>query len=208
MTGGINVYRSDARYISQFTQRTEGGSLTYGFAVGGFSRMFVNYSYERVRVTEINAQYCNPTVLRSNPILRDSLLLSGTSCSGITSATQTTQIDSTTGLPVGTTLVSGGQARIISKVTPSFLYNTVDQPIFPSQGQRYSFSIDLAGLGGNTNFYKPSVDGVWYWHQNNRTSLGMHAQVQYIHAFTGSRDLPLFEKLFLGGEYSVRGFDL
>jgi outer membrane protein assembly factor BamA len=39
-------------------------------------------------------------------------------------------------------------------------------------------------------------------------SLGTHAQLQYIHTFTGSRDIPLFEKLFLGGEYSVRGFDL
>ena len=33
-------------------------------------------------------------------------------------------------------------------------------------------------------------------------------QFQYIHAFTGSTDLPIFEKLFLGGEYSVRGFDV
>jgi outer membrane protein assembly factor BamA len=171
--------------------------------------MFTNYSYERVRVTEINPQYCNPTVLRSNPILRDSLLLSGTSCSGLSGTNTTaTQIDSATGLPVGTSTVSGGQARIISKVTPSFVHNTVDQPIFPSQGQRYSLAIDLAGLGGNTNFYKPSLDGVWYWHQNNRLSLGMHAQLQYIHAFTNSQDIPLFEKLFLGGEYSVRGFDL
>ena len=36
----------------------------------------------------------------------------------------------------------------------------------------------------------------------------MRGQAEYIHAFTGSRDLPIFEKLFLGGEYSVRGFDI
>ena len=34
------------------------------------------------------------------------------------------------------------------------------------------------------------------------------AQYQYIHAFSGSKELPIFEKLFLGGEYSVRGFDI
>ena len=39
-------------------------------------------------------------------------------------------------------------------------------------------------------------------------SLGLRAQYQYIHAFSGSAELPIFEKLFLGGEYSVRGFDL
>ena len=209
-TGGINVYRSDVRYVSQFTQRTEGATVTYGFAVSGFSRMFVNYSYERVFVTEINAQYCNPAVLQSNPFLQQSLLLSGTSCAGLSSATPatSTQIDSTTGLPVGTTIVNGGPARIISKVSPSLVYNTVDQPIFPSQGQRYSLGVDLAGIGGNTNFFKPSLEGVWYWHQNGRMSLGTHAQLQFIHSFTASSDIPLFENLFLGGEYSVRGYDL
>jgi outer membrane protein insertion porin family len=36
----------------------------------------------------------------------------------------------------------------------------------------------------------------------------MRGQIEYIHQFTGSRDLPIFEKLFLGGEYSIRGFDI
>src|SRR5206468_204650 len=67
-------------------------------------------------------------------------------------------------------------------------------------------SIDLAGLGGNTNFYKPMVEGVWFIKQSNRLTLGVRAQAEYIHAFTGSKELPIFQKLFLGGEYSVRGF--
>ena len=97
---------------------------------------------------------------------------------------------------------------MISKVVPSLIYNTVDNPIFPTSGKRYTAALDLAGLGGNTNFYKPVLEGVWYWKQNNRLTLGTRAQYQYIHAFTGSRDLPIFEKLFLGGEYSIRGFDI
>src|ERR1051325_12216693 len=35
----------------------------------------------------------------------------------------------------------------------------------------------------------------------------MRAQDGYIPQFSGSRELPIFEKLFQGGEYSVRGFD-
>ena len=70
-------------------------------------------------------------------------------------------------------------------------------------------SLDLAGLGGNTNFYKPMAEGVWILRQNNRMSLAMRAQGEYIQTFTeSSRDLPIFEKLFLGGEYSIRGFDI
>jgi hypothetical protein len=38
--------------VSQFTQQSTGGTLTFGFPVGnGFTRAFTNYSYEQVRVT-------------------------------------------------------------------------------------------------------------------------------------------------------------
>ena len=178
MTGSVNLFRNDVRYIGQFTQRSAGGVVGFGYPLGGFTRLFTNYSYERVRVTEINAAYTDPLVLARNPFLRDSLL------------------------------IGANGERIISKVTPSIVHNTVDQPIFPNQGVRYTAAIDLAGLGGNTSFYKPSLEGIWYWHQNARMSLGMRALGEYIHSFTNSKDLPIFQKLFLGGEYTVRGFDI
>jgi outer membrane protein insertion porin family len=179
ITGGFNVFRTDIRYIGQFTQRSAGAVGSLGFPIGrGFTRMFTNYSYERVRVTEINEVYTDPIVLARNPFLRDSLLLG-----------------------------QGGE-RIISKVVPSIVYNSVDQPIFPTSGKRFSASMDLAGLGGNTNFYKPMLEGVYYWKQANRMTLGVRGQFEYIHQFTGSKELPIFEKLFLGGEYSIRGFDI
>src|SRR4029077_19563605 len=53
-----------------------------------------------------------------------------------------------------------------------------------------------------------SIEAVTFWKQNNRMSLGIRGQVQYLHGIGDSRELPIFEKLFLGGEYSVRGFDL
>jgi outer membrane protein insertion porin family len=84
----------------------------------------------------------------------------------------------------------------------------VDNPITPTTGKRFTLSMDMAGLGGNTNFYKPMAEAVVYWKQNNRLSLGYRAQYEYIHAFSGSKELPIFEKLFLGGEYSIRGFDI
>jgi outer membrane protein insertion porin family len=179
ITGGFNLFRTDIRYIGQFTQRSAGAVGTFGFPIGrGFSRMFANYSYERVRVTEINEVYTDPVVLARNPFLRDSLLLG-----------------------------QGGE-RIISKVSPSLVYNSVDQPIFPTQGKRFTASMDIAGLGGNTNFYKPMIEGVYYWKQGNRLTLGTRGQFEYIHQLSGSKELPIFEKLFLGGEYSIRGFDI
>jgi outer membrane protein insertion porin family len=178
ITGGANVFHSEIRYISAYTQLTSGGVLTFGFPIGrGFTRMFTNYSYERVRVTDIAAAYTDPIVLQRNPFLADSLLLG-----------------------------QNGE-RIISKVTPSLVYNTVDQPIFPTTGKRLTASIDLAVLGGNTKFYEPTLEAVWYLKQNSRMTLGMRGQVQYIGPLEGTT-LPIFQKLFLGGEYSVRGFDI
>src|SRR5206468_10719087 len=92
ITGGFNVFRQDVRYIGQFTQKTAGTVLTMGFPLSGFSRMFANYSYQRVRVTEINELYSRTDVLQRNPFLRDSLLIG-----------------------------QDGE-RVISKVVPSYVY--------------------------------------------------------------------------------------
>ena len=109
----------------------------------------------QLALTEIADVYQDPIVLARNPFLRDSLLIG-----------------------------QGGE-RVISRVVPSIVHNTVDNPIFPSAGKRYTLSMDLAGLGGNTNFYKPTLEGVWYWKQSNRLTLGTRAQYEYIHTFTG-----------------------
>jgi outer membrane protein insertion porin family len=178
ITGGIDVFKRELRYISQFTQSSYGGNIIFGFPVRDFTRMFVNYSYENVRVKDINPIFTTPEYIAGNPYLADYLLL------------------------------DQGGARTVSKIVPSLVHNTVDDPIFPKSGTRYTVSVDLAGLGGDTNFYKPRVEGVWYIPHTRRTSVGLRAQAEYISQFRGSKPLPVFERLYLGGEYSVRGFDI
>jgi outer membrane protein insertion porin family len=118
-------------------------------------------------------------------------------------------------------LVGQGGERTISKVVPQFVHNTVDNPIFPNAGRRLTAAIDLATmLGGNTNFVKPRVEGIMYFRHTAKTTLGFRAQAEYIKPMGDSGcavvpgatvctpALPIFERLFLGGEYSVRGFDI
>ncbi len=114
---GQPVSRQDVRYVGQFTQNTSGATLTMGFPLGnGFTRMFTNYSYERVEVTEIAQLYTDPAVLaRAIPFL-----------ARFAAAT-----------------AQGGE-RIISKIVPSIVHNTVDQPIFPTSGRRLTASVDLS----------------------------------------------------------------
>jgi len=103
-----------------------------------------------------------------------------------------------------------GQAgrRTISKVTPSIVHNTIDSPVFPTSGRRLTASAEIAGLGGNTAFWKPRVEGVWYIPQNRRLSFGFRGAYEYVAPYQNTIDLPIFERLTLGGEYSVRGFDI
>jgi outer membrane protein insertion porin family len=179
ITGGFDVYRRTLRYIDQFTQQATGGNLTTGFPLANFSRMFLTYSYEQVQVTDLNPFYSNPVLIAQNPFLADSLLL------GV------------------------GGRRTISKVVPSFVHNTIDNPIFPNTGRRVTASFDMAGLGGNTNFIKPRFEVVQLWqHIPRRTTFAVRGQVEYIRPYGDTVALPLFETLFLGGEYSVRGFDI
>jgi outer membrane protein insertion porin family len=178
ITGGIDVFKRKLDYVSQFTQDSVGGNLIFGFPLKDFTRMFVNYSYEHTQVVNVNALFQDPQLIQNNPYLAESLLL------GV------------------------GGTRTISKIIPSVVYNTVDNPMFPSTGRRYTASVDLAGIGGDTNFWKPNLEGIWYFQQSKRTSFGFRAQGSYISAFSGSKSLPITELLYAGGEYSVRGFDL
>ena len=178
ITAGIDVFHQSIQYQLQFTQISTGMNTVWGFPAGPFSRWFLNYSYQDVKVTDINPAYTSPHVIQNNPFLRHTLLIG-----------------------------EAGQERTISKIGPSFVYNTVDNPIFPTTGKRFSTSVDFAGIGGNSKFINPKVEGIWYIQQTHRTSFGFRAAAEYIAPY-GNTNLPIFEKLFLGGEYSIRGYDL
>jgi outer membrane protein insertion porin family len=178
ITAGVDIYKRELRYINQFTQASTGMNFVFGYPLADFTRGFVSYSYENVNIEDLNPLYNDPQFLQGNPFLADALL------------------------------IGQGGTRKISKITPSVVHNTVDNPIFPTQGRRLTASMDFAGLGGNVNFLKPRLEGVWYIQQTRRLSLGMRAQFEYLRRYGSTEVVPIFERLVLGGEYSVRGFDL
>jgi outer membrane protein insertion porin family len=177
-TAGIDLFIRELQYIGLYTQKSKGGNVVYGFQVADFARMFVTYSYEDVQVKDLNPVFNDERVLRNNPFLAESLLLG-----------------------------EGGK-RTISRIGPSYVYNTVDHPISPTSGRRFTLSTDVAGLGGNTKYINPRVEGIWYIPHTRRTSLGFRAATEYIRPYGGTTTLPIFQKIFLGGEYSIRGMDI
>ena len=98
----------------------------------------------------------------------------------------------------------------ISKVTPSFVYNTVDNPWTPRAGQRHTLSVMFAGgpLGGTVGYWRPSVESIVYLPVGRKMSLGTRAQVAYIQPFGDTKVLPWYQRYFLGGETQIRGYNV
>ncbi|HMF49597.1 MAG TPA: outer membrane protein assembly factor BamA [Candidatus Saccharimonadales bacterium] len=104
---------------------------------------------------------------------------------------------------------------LTSSVTPNFSYDSRDHFFNPTEGTKSTFSIELAGLGGDTRFIKTDLTGHWYypllkdpaWGGNY--VLGLGGQLGYgfgLGSKNNGQNLPLFERYFLGGINSVRGF--
>jgi outer membrane protein insertion porin family len=178
ITAGVDLFKRELEYPYAYTQASEGGNLVFGFPVRDFTRAFFTYSLEQVRVKDVNPVYLQPDVINRNPFLADALLLG-----------------------------QGGH-RTISQVTPSIVHNTIDNPIFPTQGTRLTATMDFAGLGGNVNFVKPLMEAVLMRRINHRTRWGVRGQWAFIKPYGSTTVLPIYENLFLGGEYSVRGYDI
>ena len=180
ITAGVNLYKREIQYYLAYTEDSIGGNLTMGFPVRDFTRLFLTYTLEVTKVKDVNPAYLDPGTISRNPFLADALL------------------------------VNQGGARTISQITPSLVHNTIDNPIFPNAGKRFTLSSDFAGVGGDVFFLKPHVEGVWWKPTSRKTTFGVRGQVDYLEPYgsTNAINMPIYERLFLGGEYSVRGYDI
>jgi len=99
--------------------------------------------------------------------------------------------------------------RKISSFSPTVYYSTVDSPIFPSSGTKYLLNYRYSGgfLGGDINMHKFKFEFVKFIPLWSRHTFGMHAVYQTLIQF-GGKEIPFYEKFFLGGERTIRGFDI
>jgi outer membrane protein insertion porin family len=96
-----------------------------------------------------------------------------------------------------------------SSLTPSLVYNTVDNPLTPRDGLRLTASYQYSGgfLGGTMSFVKPDLEAVIYRPVTRRTALGLRANVGWVTNY-GRTELPYYLRYFLGGEMQIRGVDI
>ncbi len=98
------------------------------------------------------------------------------------------------------------ETRVTSRVAPTFIHDSRDNFLNPSKGWRHVLGFEFAGLGG-AKFTK-SVYEVTYYHPLVGKIVGaVHARVNYAEGY-GGEDLPGFERYFMGGPTSLRGFTI
>ena len=92
----------------------------------------------------------------------------------------------------------------VSSVGYTIAYDTRNLPQSPTSGAFVAFSQDLAGVGGDVNYFRSVVDGRGYYPLTNKITLVGRAQGGFINGW-GGQDVRLTDLFFKGGE-TIRGF--
>jgi outer membrane protein insertion porin family len=113
---------------------------------------------------------------------------------------------------------------ITSALTPSYRYDSRDNPFDTTRGMRVSASAAYSGgvLGGTIDLVKPQLTLTKFFRLSRKTSVSLNVEGGYIfpledencvHRYDERTDeipdicVPVGERFLVGGEYSVRGFE-
>ncbi len=95
-----------------------------------------------------------------------------------------------------------------SKVFSSLVFDSRDNPLLSHRGQRITFSPSIAGgfLGGDTQIYALDLEGSQYFHLPKDTILLLNGEIATVSQWGSGSEVPIFERLYLGGSNNLRGF--
>lgn len=99
--------------------------------------------------------------------------------------------------------------RLVSKIGASLAYDTRNSVFLPNGGQRSELSSELAGgpFGGDVDFYKVEAKSSWYFKGFAEGHvLEFSGRVGVVDSYDSAANVPLFDRWFQGGLYSLRGY--
>jgi outer membrane protein insertion porin family len=102
---------------------------------------------------------------------------------------------------------------IRSEVTPSVSYNSTNAYFNATQGKSLTLSTGISSefIGSDFNMVRPSVEYRHFitdkWLSHGRNVFAFNLQLQYIQSY-GNSSVPFFDRFFIGGENTIRGFDV
>ncbi|MGH9457270.1 MAG: outer membrane protein assembly factor BamA [Thermoanaerobaculia bacterium] len=188
---GVSVYHQTTDYPESvgFQQTGTGGSLAYGFRLDRFESISFLYALSDVEEHQSFTLSPDPNGNVPLPIAQD-----------ITFTT--------------------------SSFIPQYRFDSRDNPFDTFRGMKLNAAVTYTGgpLGGTVDLIKPMVTYTHFFPLSRRSSVSLNAEGGYIYSFNEDdcvhrfaeldpRDasvqlcVPRGERFFVGGEYSIRGFD-
>ena len=84
-----------------------------------------------------------------------------------------------------------------------------DNVFFPQAGSDNEVSSEVAGsvFGGDVNFWRLTMGSSWYFKHIWETVLAVRVRGGYIESYGATETVPLYERFYLGGANTVRGYD-
>lgn len=98
--------------------------------------------------------------------------------------------------------------RLKSEITPSIVYDTRDNVFLTRHGHRFVFTPHVAGgpLGGDVQTYGFDATASQYFLLPLDNILLLNGEVAQIDNWGSGTEVPIFDRLFLGGANDLRGF--
>lgn len=109
------------------------------------------------------------------------------------------------------TLIRDQEGRTnVSSFTPRIVRDTINNPLDPTSGSRQSASIELAGVGGDEEFWLARLSNTIYYSlfdiSESPVVFSQRTNFGYGKTFD-DEDFPVFRRFFPGGINSVRGYE-
>ncbi len=94
-----------------------------------------------------------------------------------------------------------------SAVSLNYVYDSRDSTIQPRSGHKLDVGATLAGgaFGGDDDIFSVSAQGQQFWNLKWDSILSVSGELAAVSSVTGDT-IPIFEKLFLGGGRTLRGY--
>lgn len=105
-------------------------------------------------------------------------------------------------------ITSQAGSQLESRVTLSFTYDTRDSAFLTRKGTRIDVSGYVAGgpLGGDVSLAGFDLEVAQYFHFPFDTILLLDGEIAGLGLFNGDNNVPLWDRLYLGGANNLRGF--
>ena len=175
--------------LTLFTRGTTGFSVQGGYSLWRWTRVGLRYSLQSTKITDVEESF------------------------------EDFAFNQLVGFTPGGDVSGAAEGILRSEVTPSLVYNTKDALFGATRGSQVSVQLPIAGgpLGGDYNVISPYVEYQKFirdrYLSRGRHTLAFRAQFQHLIPYGnlpngGPMTVPFFERIFRGGEFDFRGFDL